>query len=80
MQTKTKNSRGTAGREHASPRVSRAQQKVSENVQAVEKKVKDLITSSARKQRVGKLLTSTCLCDKLEKTFHMYVCIETLLL
>lgn len=52
MQTKTKNSRGTAGREHASPRVSRAQQKVSENVQAVEKKVKDLITSSARKQRI----------------------------
>jgi uncharacterized Fe-S cluster-containing MiaB family protein len=71
MQTKTKNSRGTAGREYASPRVSRAQQKVSENVEAVEKKVKDLITSSARKQRHGKLLPSTCLCDKFEYFTHI---------
>lgn len=58
MQTKKKNSGGSAAREHGSPRVSRAQQKVSENVQAVEKKVKDLITSSARKQRLGKLFPS----------------------
>lgn len=58
MQTKKKNPARSAAREHVSPRVSRAQQKVSENVQAVEVKVKDLITSSARKQRLSKLLSS----------------------
>uniref|UniRef100_A0A2N9HEU4 FCP1 homology domain-containing protein n=1 Tax=Fagus sylvatica TaxID=28930 RepID=A0A2N9HEU4_FAGSY len=52
MQTKKKNPARSAAREHVSPRVSRAQQKASENVQAVEVKVKDLITSSARKQRL----------------------------
>lgn len=58
MQTKKKESGGSALQEHASPRVSRARQKASENAQAVEKEVKDLITSSARKQRLGKLLPS----------------------
>lgn len=53
MQTKKKSSGRTAAREHASPRVTRAQKKAYENVQLVEKKVADLITSSARKQRVG---------------------------
>ncbi|KAF5443550.1 hypothetical protein F2P56_036099 [Juglans regia] len=52
MQTKKK-SGGSALQEHANPRVSRARQKASENVQAVEKEVKDLITSSARKQRLA---------------------------
>ncbi|ONI30004.1 hypothetical protein PRUPE_1G226400 [Prunus persica] len=53
MQTKKKSSGRTAAREHASPKVTRAQKKAYENVQLVEKKVADLITSSARKQRVG---------------------------
>ncbi|KAF3967107.1 hypothetical protein CMV_008862 [Castanea mollissima] len=51
MQTKKKNPGRSAGRENVSSRVTRAQQKVSEKVQAVEVKVKDLITSSARKQK-----------------------------
>lgn len=51
MPTKKKGPRGSAGRELTNPRVTRSQQKVSENAQSVEKKVKDLITSSARKQR-----------------------------
>ncbi|KAJ6713034.1 hypothetical protein OIU79_009096 [Salix purpurea] len=37
--------------EHASPMISRAQKKLSENVQVAEKKVSELITSSARKQK-----------------------------
>ncbi|CAL2230733.1 unnamed protein product [Prunus armeniaca] len=53
MQTKKKSSGRTAARDHASPRVTRAQKKAYENVQLVEKKVADLITSSTRKQRVG---------------------------
>lgn len=56
MQTKKKNSGGSAACGHASPRVSRAQQK--QNVQGVENKVKDLITSTATKHRLGKLLPS----------------------
>ncbi|KAK7838482.1 ctd small phosphatase-like protein 2 [Quercus suber] len=51
MQTKKKNPGRSAARENVSSRVTRAQQKVSEKVQAVEVKVKDLITSSARKQK-----------------------------
>lgn len=58
MQTKKKNPGRSAVRENVSSRVTRAQQKVSEKVQAVEVKVKDLITSSARKQKQGKLLPS----------------------
>ncbi|CAK8567170.1 unnamed protein product [Lathyrus sativus] len=49
MQTKKKASRRNGSRECVSPRASRAQKKVSENGQVVEKKVADLITSSARK-------------------------------
>ncbi|KAG2706624.1 hypothetical protein I3843_05G100100 [Carya illinoinensis] len=51
MQTKKKNSGGSAACGHASPRVSRAQQK--QNVQGVENKVKDLITSTATKHRLA---------------------------
>ena len=58
MQTKKKNPGRSAARENVSSRVTRAQQKVSEKVQAVEVKVKDLITSSARKQKQGKFLSS----------------------
>ncbi|RXH72297.1 hypothetical protein DVH24_033835 [Malus domestica] len=52
MQTKKRSSGRTAAREHASPKVTRAQKKAYESVQVVEKKVADLITSSARKQRI----------------------------
>lgn len=54
MQTKKKAGGRSASREHASPRVSRIQKKYSENVQTEEKKVSELITSSARKTRCGK--------------------------
>lgn len=52
MQTKKKVSLRNA-REHANPRVSRLQKKASENMQVSEKKVAELITSSARKQKCG---------------------------
>lgn len=59
MQTKKKATRRNASRESSTPtRVSRAQRKASENGQVVEKKVADLITSSARKNKSCKLLTS----------------------
>ncbi|KAK7306362.1 hypothetical protein VNO77_44296 [Canavalia gladiata] len=51
MQMKKKPSRRNANQECGSPRVSRAQRKVCENGQALEKKVTDLITSSARKNK-----------------------------
>lgn len=51
MQTKKKNGGRNSARDHATPKVSRPQRKVSENVQISERKVADLITSSARKQR-----------------------------
>ncbi|KAK4841236.1 hypothetical protein QYF36_001206 [Acer negundo] len=52
MQTKKKvNGRNVSRSEHASPRVSRASKKVSENGQVAEKKVTELITSSVRKQK-----------------------------
>ncbi|TXG56055.1 hypothetical protein EZV62_017368 [Acer yangbiense] len=52
MQTKKKvNGRNASRSEHASPRVSRASKKVSENGQVAEKKVTELITSSVRKQK-----------------------------
>lgn len=51
MQTKKKASRRNASQECGSPKVSRAQRKASENGQAVQKKVTDLITSSARKNK-----------------------------
>ncbi|XP_027334871.1 CTD small phosphatase-like protein 2 isoform X2 [Abrus precatorius] len=51
MQTRKKAFRRNANKECGSPRVSRAQRKVSENVRAAEKKVTDLITSSARKSK-----------------------------
>ncbi|EEF47473.1 CTD small phosphatase-like protein 2 [Ricinus communis] len=53
MQTKKKLAGRNASREHGTPRISRAQKKASDNVQAGQKKVTDLITSSARKQRCG---------------------------
>lgn len=55
MPTKKKASKQNASQERGSPRVSRAQRKVSEKGQAVEKKVTDLITSSARKNKSRKL-------------------------
>ncbi|KAL2955055.1 hypothetical protein AAZX31_18G006900 [Glycine max] len=51
MQTKKKTSRRNASQECGSPKVLRAPRKVSENGRATEKKVKDLITSSARKNK-----------------------------
>ncbi|KAJ6713763.1 hypothetical protein OIU85_025393 [Salix viminalis] len=51
MQAKKRICGRNASREHASPRISRAQKKLSENVQVAEKKVSELITSSARKQK-----------------------------
>ncbi|KAF5726671.1 SCP1-like small phosphatase 5 isoform 2 [Tripterygium wilfordii] len=50
MQTKKR----IPSREVASPRVSRAQKKAAENAQVAEKKVTELITSSARRQRCVK--------------------------
>ncbi|KAI5600808.1 hypothetical protein BDE02_01G049700 [Populus trichocarpa] len=50
MQTKKRICGRNASRELASPRISRAQKKLSENVQVAEK-VSELITSSARKQK-----------------------------
>ncbi|KAK9276107.1 hypothetical protein L1049_005638 [Liquidambar formosana] len=57
MQTKKKIQGRNSSREHASPRVSRSQKKVSENALVTEKKVAELITSSARKQRVAGTLS-----------------------
>lgn len=54
MQTKKKMPGRNSGREHANPRVSRSQ-KASETVQIREQKVTEIIASSARKQRFGKL-------------------------
>ncbi|XP_057431034.1 uncharacterized protein LOC130723907 isoform X2 [Lotus japonicus] len=51
MQTKKKASRRNASKECGSVRVSRAQKNLSENGQVVEKKVANLITSSARKNK-----------------------------
>lgn len=55
MQTKKRISGRNAPREPASPRISRAQKKLLENLQVAEKKVSELITSSARKQKCGSL-------------------------
>ncbi|KAK6922405.1 FCP1 homology domain [Dillenia turbinata] len=53
MQTRKRISGRSSSRDHASPRVSRYQKKVSENLQAAERKVTELITSSARKQKAS---------------------------
>ncbi|XP_015869526.1 uncharacterized protein LOC107406835 isoform X1 [Ziziphus jujuba] len=53
MQTKKKSSGRAAARDHAGMKVSRAQRKTPENVQVVEKKVTELITSSTRKQKLA---------------------------
>ncbi|KAK8582945.1 hypothetical protein V6N13_069711 [Hibiscus sabdariffa] len=51
MQTKKRISGRIASRDHASPKASRPQKKVSEKVHGPEKKVTELITSSVRKQK-----------------------------
>jgi len=51
MQAKKKSSRRNASQERGSHKVSRSQRKVSENGRSAEKKVTDLITSSARKNK-----------------------------
>ncbi|XP_042501127.1 CTD small phosphatase-like protein 2 isoform X2 [Macadamia integrifolia] len=51
MQTKKKLPTRNAARENVSPRMSRSQKKAAENMQLVESKVTELITSSARKLR-----------------------------
>ncbi|KAF3431050.1 hypothetical protein FNV43_RR25780 [Rhamnella rubrinervis] len=56
MQTKKKSSGRSAARDQAAIKVSRAQKKISENGQVVEKKVTDLITSSTRKQKLAAAL------------------------
>ncbi|XP_012085675.1 CTD small phosphatase-like protein 2 isoform X2 [Jatropha curcas] len=55
MQTKKRVSGRNSSREHVSPRISRTQKKAPDNVQPCQKKVTELITSSARKQRCGSL-------------------------
>lgn len=52
MQTRKKVD-GKNARELGSPRISRHQKKLSENIQNQSKKVSDLITSSVRKQKSG---------------------------
>ncbi|XP_065873218.1 uncharacterized protein [Euphorbia lathyris] len=51
MQTKKRIGGRNASREVSSPRITRTQKKASDNVQAGQKKVTELITSSVRKQR-----------------------------
>lgn len=58
MQTKKKSHARNAARELVSPKVLRSQRKYSETLQVVEKNITELITSSARKRTVGKLLIS----------------------
>lgn len=58
MQTKKKSHGRNAARELVSPKVLRSQRKYSETLQVVEKNITELITSSARKRTVGKLLIS----------------------
>lgn len=57
MQTKKKIPSGNCALENASPRVTRSRKKVPENVEITDKKVSELITSSARKKKVGKFLS-----------------------
>lgn len=53
MQTKKKVGGRSSAHDPASPKASRHQKKVSDNVQIAEKKVTEIITSSARKQKYG---------------------------
>ena len=53
MQTKKKVGGKISARDPVSPKVSRHQKNVSEDEQIAEKKVAELITSSARKQKFG---------------------------
>ena len=53
MQTKKKVCGRNSSHDPVSPKVSKHQKKVSENVQVAERKVTDIITSSARKQKHG---------------------------
>lgn len=59
MQTKKKASGRNDNHERVSPRISRAQRKVSEHGQEVEKNVTELITSSNRKKKPSKLLVTS---------------------
>lgn len=80
MQTKKKVTARNSARELASPKVSRHLKKVSESAQVQERNVTELITSSARKQRVGKLISwISVLCyDSEDSPFSIlaYVCRE----
>ncbi|CAL0333106.1 unnamed protein product [Lupinus luteus] len=86
MPTKKKNYNQNASQECGSPRVSRAQRKVSEKGQALGKKVTDLITSSARKSKpvstlgskTGDSIPSTDLSTEYEFMDHgiSNVCLE----
>lgn len=58
MHTKKGVSSRSSARMPANPRLPRSQKRVSENVQVVERKVADLITSSARKSTCGKALAN----------------------
>lgn len=53
MPTKKKIGGGNSARDPASQKVSRFQKKASENGHVTEKKASDIITSSARKQKIG---------------------------
>lgn len=54
MQTKKMSSGRAATQDHAGTKVSRVHKRMSENLQVVEKKVADLIMSSARKHKLGR--------------------------
>lgn len=60
MQTKKKMPGRNSAREHANPRVSRSQKKVSETVQIKEQKVTEIIASSTRRQRFAGSLSKKC--------------------
>lgn len=73
MQTKKRISGRNASRQHASPKASKPQKKISEKVQDPEKKVTELITSSVRKHKIGMLLIFvTVVCNMVKKN-KLYV-------
>lgn len=83
MQTKKKMPGRNSAREHANPRVSRSQKKVSETVQIKEQKVTEIIASSTRKQRFGKLKPSSYLgygCGEVSLSSFAFLCWYCILL
>ncbi|GKV14752.1 hypothetical protein SLEP1_g25575 [Rubroshorea leprosula] len=69
MQTKKRVSGRNASRGPSSPFTSRSQKKISENAQVSKKKMKELITSSARKQRAAEDVLVDCKVNCLSMNF-----------